>query len=96
MLLLPVLVSLQFDFLLPHPSGAAPLFCLLLLGWMAWLLVPLWGKMNRSIGRVVSGLLAGIVLVDTIAAAPMLGFQAAWFLVLFVFALLLQRVIPAT
>ena len=71
-------------------------YCLLLLGWMAWLLVPLWRKTNRSIGRVVSGLLAGIVLVDMIAVASVLSFQPAWLLPLFVLALLLQRIIPAT
>jgi hypothetical protein len=45
---------------------------------------------------VVSGLLAGIVLVDIIAVTPHLELQAAWFLPLFFLALLLQRVIPAT
>jgi 4-hydroxybenzoate polyprenyltransferase len=66
------------------------------LAWMAWLLTPLWRKSNPSIGRVVSGLLAGIVLVDIVAVAPLTGFQAAWLLPLFFLALLLQRVIPAT
>jgi len=69
---------------------------LLLLGWMSWLLVPFWRKTNLSIGRIVSGLLAGIVLVDVIPVAPFIGWQAIWFLVLFILALLLQRVIPAT
>jgi 4-hydroxybenzoate polyprenyltransferase len=69
---------------------------LLLLGWIAWLLVPLWRKSNRSIGRVVSGLLAGIVLVDAIALSSVAGFYAGWLLVFFGLALLLQRLIPAT
>jgi 4-hydroxybenzoate polyprenyltransferase len=64
--------------------------------WMAWLLVPLWRKTKPSIGRVVSGLLAGIVLVDILAVAPHLELRAAWFLVLFFLALLLQRFVPAT
>ncbi len=72
------------------------LFSLLFLLWMGWLLVPLWRETNRSIGGTVSGLLAAIVLVDCIAVAPVLGFQAAWFLILFIFALILQRIIPAT
>ncbi len=72
------------------------LFSLLFLLWMGWLLVPFWRGTKPSIGRVVSGLLAAIVLVDCIAVAPVLGFQAAWFLILFIFALLLQRIIPAT
>ena len=71
-------------------------FSLLLLCWMAWLFVPLWRKMNRSIGRVVAGLLAGIVLVDAIAASRVVGWEAGWLLPLFILALLLQRVIPAT
>ncbi|MCE0523994.1 MAG: UbiA family prenyltransferase [Methylacidiphilales bacterium] len=64
---------------------------LLLLLWMAWLFVPLWRKTNRSIGRVVSGLLAGVVLVDMIAVGSM-----TLFFLFFALALLLQRVIPAT
>lgn len=96
LLLLPLAVSAGMSFIsfpqfLPVASA-----CLLLLVWMAWLLIPLWRKTNRSIGRVVSGLLAGIVLVDSIATSPVLGFLAGWFLVLFVLALLLQRFIPAT
>jgi 4-hydroxybenzoate polyprenyltransferase len=78
------------------PQSGLIFFGLLLLGWMAWLLVPLWRKSNRSIGRVVSGLLAGIVLVDVMAASPILGFYAGWFLVFFGLALLLQRFVPAT
>jgi 4-hydroxybenzoate polyprenyltransferase len=78
------------------PQSGLILIGLLLPGWMAWLLIPLWRKTNRSIGRVVSGLLAGIVLVDVSAVTPRLGFQAGWFLIFFVLALLLQRFIPAT
>jgi hypothetical protein len=63
---------------------------------MSWLLIPLWRGILPSIGRVVAGLLAGIVLVDAIAAAPALGLQAAWLLLLFPLALVLQRIIPAT
>jgi hypothetical protein len=64
--------------------------------WMGGLLIPFWRGTRRSIGRVVAGLLAGIVLVDIVAAAPVLGFGATWFLLFFGFALLLQRSIPAT
>jgi 4-hydroxybenzoate polyprenyltransferase len=77
-------------------SAAALLFLPLFVIWLAWLIVPLLRKTNRSIGRVVAGLLAGIVLVDVLAVAPILGFHAAWLFVLFALALLLQRVIPAT
>ena len=96
LLLVPIVAALMYTARLPYSGGPPQLFCLLLMGWMTWLLLPLWTGSNRSIGRVVSGLLAGIVLVDAIAVAPMLEFQAAWFVGLFVLALLLQRVIPAT
>jgi 4-hydroxybenzoate polyprenyltransferase len=78
------------------PQSGLLLFGMLLLGWMAWLFVPLWRGTNRSIGRLVSGLLAGIVWVDCIAVTSGLGFQAALFLIFFGLALLLQRIIPAT
>jgi 4-hydroxybenzoate polyprenyltransferase len=95
LLIAPVIYSLTAR--LPTFIFLQPLyFSLMLLGWMAWLLVPIWRKTNPSIGRVVSGLLAGIVLVDMIAVAPLIGFQATWFLLLFALALLLQRVIPGT
>jgi 4-hydroxybenzoate polyprenyltransferase len=68
----------------------------LLLAWMARLLVPLWRKTKPSIGRVVAGLLAGIVLVDIVAVMPVLGLQSGWFLILFFLALILQRFVPAT
>jgi 4-hydroxybenzoate polyprenyltransferase len=71
--------------------------CLLLLGWMAWLLIPLWRKTNQSIGRVVSGLLAGIVFVDMIATWLIVAkFDFGWLTFFFFLALLLQRIIPAT
>jgi hypothetical protein len=94
LLLLPVIAPF-----LTHPPQNQPAqfaASALLLVWMGRLLLPLWRGTNRSIGRVVSGLLAGIVLVDVIAVAPALGFHAAAFLLLFALALLLQRVIPAT
>jgi hypothetical protein len=77
---------------------SAPLLCFLALFllWLAWLIAPLWRGTNRSIGRVVAGLLAGIVWVDVLAVTPLLGLHSAWFLIFFALALLLQRVIPAT
>ncbi|HEX4141163.1 MAG TPA: UbiA family prenyltransferase [Candidatus Methylacidiphilales bacterium] len=88
---LPVFVGLP-NFLFLHWLGAVAL----LLAWMVWLLVPFWRKTKPSIGRVVSGLLAGIVLVDIVAVTPVVGFEAALFLPLFLLALLLQRFVPAT
>ena len=70
--------------------------CILLPVWMAWLLIPFWRKTKPSIGRVVSGLLAGIVLLDIIVIALHVGPYAVVLFPLFILALLLQRVIPAT
>ena len=91
----PVLLALglpMMHFLFPLRLYSAILF----LGWIGWLLIPFWRRTKPSIGRVVSGLLAGIVLVDIITAVPFLELQAAWFLLLFFLALLLQRFVPAT
>ena len=51
---------------------------------------------ERNIGKTVSGLLAGIVLVDWLAAAGAPRELAYMFIGLFLLALLLQRFIPAT
>jgi 4-hydroxybenzoate polyprenyltransferase len=90
-LLLPPAVGMPKLLLLPWLAAASVLPV-----WMAWLLIPLWRKTNFSLGRVVSGLLAGIVLVDFVAVTPVLGWQAGWFFGLFFLALLLQRFVPAT
>jgi hypothetical protein len=100
LLFLPVATSLGI-FLLqnmhrPVPPGALALACLLQLYWMAWMLVPFWRKSNPSLGRVVSGLLAGIVLIDVLMATLMLGPLSAALLPLFALAFLLQRFVPAT
>lgn len=96
LLLVPVIVSLALCVAFPYPHIQPIFYCSLFLAWLAWLLIPLWRKTNRSVSRVVSGLLAGIVLVDMIAIAPALPFPTASFLPLFILALLLQRIIPAT
>jgi len=101
-LLFPVVVAGWFA--LYYSIYVILLFCLLLPGWMAWLLIPLWRGTNRSIGRVVSGLLAGIILADATILAPVLVAPInfgipVWgltYLALFLAALLLQRIIPAT
>jgi 4-hydroxybenzoate polyprenyltransferase len=55
----------------------------------------LWSS-QRNIGRCVSGLLAGIVLVDLLAAWDGTPRTGATFVGLFILALLLQRFAPAT
>lgn len=51
---------------------------------------------QRNVGRSVSGLLAGIVLVDALAIAGGSPWTALMFLGLFGLAVIFQRVIPAT
>jgi hypothetical protein len=51
---------------------------------------------QRNIGRSVSGLLAGIVLVDFLAVGGGTPATGTIFVALFVLALLFQRFIPAT
>lgn len=93
----------RFDWLLVRHPHEFLLFlirllvpCLFLPVWMAWLLIPFWRKTKPSIGRVVSGLLAGIVLIDMIVVALQVGPCAFILFPLFLLALLLQRIIPAT
>lgn len=74
----------------------AMLLSLLLVCWVARCLRPTFWTAMPNVGRTVTGLLAGIVFVDWLAAvqAPReLGFA---FLALFGAALLFQRFVPAT
>lgn len=68
---------------------------LLLILWACWCLRHILVEANRNLGLTVSGLLAGICLVDWLAVAPdpSLGIV---FLLLFLGALAAQRLIPAT
>jgi 4-hydroxybenzoate polyprenyltransferase len=83
----PVVVGFSFY------SAARALLCALpLFGWIAWSFLPA----KKNAGHAVAALLAGIVLVDLLAVAPLslsawLGFGA-----LFAAALLFQRYVPAT
>jgi heme O synthase-like polyprenyltransferase len=75
----------------------AILFSLVLFLWMARCvrMIFLAGEMN--VGRIVSGLLAGIVFVDWLAVAPQYPhWLGAIFLILFGATIFLQRFIPAT
>jgi hypothetical protein len=73
-----------------------PVLLALFAAWLGWCLRPLFAKKPRAIGRTVSGLLAGIVLVDFLALQGASGAFALVFPLLFAGALLLQRFIPAT
>jgi hypothetical protein len=70
---------------------------LVLVLWLARCLRPVWGTIPGNVGRAVSGLLAGIVLVDWLAVGPVLPRELNFvFLALFGGALLAQRFVPAT
>ncbi len=64
--------------------------------WMVRCLRSTLWTADRQIGRTVSGLLAGIVLVDLLAVADAPQELACVFLSLFAAALLFQRLVPAT
>ena len=71
------------------------LSALLLLWIVRCLRFTFWSR-DRNIGRSVSGLLAGIVLVDWLLIGPELIGLSPVFAALFLLSLLLQRVVPAT
>jgi hypothetical protein len=75
---------------------AAWWFSALLIGWVLWCLQFTFWSAQRSIGRTVSGLLAGIVLVDLLALAGGSPQLTVIFLLLFGAALAFQKFVPAT
>jgi 4-hydroxybenzoate polyprenyltransferase len=82
----------------PGDFRRAALWIALVLGlWVARCVRPVFQTGTLNVGRVVSGLLAGIVLVDWLAVAPECppGLNVI-FLILFGATLALQRYIPAT
>jgi 4-hydroxybenzoate polyprenyltransferase len=77
---------------------AAMLVSLVLVLWTVRCVRPIFFGGEMNVGRIVAGLLAGIVLVDWLAVAPQLPrmTSVAVFLALFAATKLLQRFIPAT
>ena len=71
-------------------------FVTLLTAWVVYCLRHTFGAGGRNIGRTVSGLLAGIVLVDLLAVGAGASWMALVFPGLFALALLGQRYVPAT
>lgn len=67
----------------------------LLVGWSAWCLRHVWVDANRNLGLSVSGLIAGICMVDWLSVVPNYSLGLV-FLGLFLAALAAQRLIPAT
>jgi 4-hydroxybenzoate polyprenyltransferase len=93
-LALPILLALIVN------AGAVRQEALILAAILAvWILRSvrfiLWSE-KREIGRTVSSLLAGIVLVDWLAVPDAERWLSLVFIGLFVLALLLQRFVPAT
>lgn len=76
----------------------ALIISILFIGWVLHLLRYTFWTDNKNVGRTVSGLLAGIVIVDFLALAggPPDSLLPWVFLMLFGTALLFQRFIPAT
>ncbi len=75
---------------------SAIILSLILISWVINCLRHTFGPGERNVGRTVSGLLAGIILVDLLAVGGGSFPMVAGFSCLFVLALLFQRFIPAT
>ena len=94
LLLAPVGLALFMDSGANH-RGAIMLSVALIL-WIVKSLRYVWQKSEMNVGRAVSGLLAGIVLVDMLALVDMNRQMAAIFLALLFLAAYFQRYVPAT
>ncbi len=92
-LVAPLVASVCMD---SHRNTLSWLASVVLVAWLVWCLRGVFRQVKPNLGRVVAGLLAGIVLVDA-AALPQLKMElAVVFAVLFLLARVLQRTIPAT
>lgn len=76
----------------------AILLSAILLLWIARCVRTIFQAGERNVGRIVSGLLAGIVFVDWLAVAPQLSHITSGivFVTLFGLTILLQKFVPAT
>lgn len=83
-------------FVNPHRDAASWIASGIFLAWLLWCLRGLFGRTKPNMGRVVAGLLAGIVWVDASTLPRPNVLPAFIFAGLFGLALLLQRKIPAT
>ena len=76
---------------------AAIWLSLILIVWIAFCVRSIFQPGEVNVGRIVSGLLAGIVFVDWVTVAPVCPRGLSFtFLILFGATILLQRFIPAT
>lgn len=93
-LLTPILLALIVN---PGPfQRPALILTTILLLWMARSLYFAFWSEQRNVGRTVSGLLGGIVLVDALAVVPGAQWSAMAFATLFVLAVVFQKFVPAT
>ena len=91
----PVVLALLMDG--GENRTPAILLSLILVLWIARCARPMFQGGEVNVGRIVSGLLAGIVFVDWLAVAPECPRElSAVFLILFGATLGLQRFVPAT
>jgi 4-hydroxybenzoate polyprenyltransferase len=77
-------------------KGAATLWAIVLIFWVAYTFWQTVGREHPNIGQAVSRLLAGIVLVDLLAMASFSHFAIPVLVGCLVLAIALQRYIPAT
>lgn len=90
----PVILALLMN--VGRAREPAALLCLIFVLWVMRCLRTLFWVSMPNIGRTVSGLLAGIVFVDWIAAVEAPREYGVAFILLFLSALLAQRYVPAT
>ncbi len=95
--LAPLALPLGLAWIANGGDSRLPAFYLaiVLVGWAIWCLRHILVEANRNLGLTVSGLLAGICLVDWLAVVPNPRLGMA-FVALFLLALGAQRLIPAT
>lgn len=91
----PVLLAILMD--IGHARKTAMLFSVVLVLWIARCVRTIFQHEEVNAGKIVSGLLAGIIFVDWLAVAP---FCPKWFgavfLILFGATLISQRFIPSS
>jgi hypothetical protein len=93
LVLAPLIANVWIE---PHRNALSWLASAGLAGWLTWCVLRIKRDHRPDVGRIVAGLLAGIVLVDC-AAVPMLSFSVTIvFAGLFLLARVMQRIVPAT
>jgi len=94
-LVMPIAMAILMDV---GPARKAAVLLSIVLGiWIARCVWPVFFRADVNVGKIVSGLLAGIIFVDWLAVAPLcpVGLSVT-FVVLLVATLCCQRFVPAT